>query len=161
MCDVLFLCLPHGASSENIERYRRLAPRIIDLSAIFACVRRNCTSAGTVTNITRRTLLQRRSMVLPELHRAELSEATWSAVPAVWRPPRFWAGPALSGRSGQPAIPLVVEAKVGSSAAGARRAQAAIIPTGVVRYAPSSQRDIAIRAELYPGTGCAGSAVVN
>ena len=25
-CDVLFLCLPHGASQEQIERYRGLAP---------------------------------------------------------------------------------------------------------------------------------------
>src|SRR5690242_17359379 len=31
-CDILFLCLPHGASAGAIERYRGLAPRIIDLS---------------------------------------------------------------------------------------------------------------------------------
>src|SRR5919108_1165178 len=34
-CDVLFLCLPHGMSSQDIERYRGIAPRIIDLSADF------------------------------------------------------------------------------------------------------------------------------
>src|SRR5919109_2939244 len=34
-CDVLFLCLPHGVSSGEIERYQGIAPRIIDLSADF------------------------------------------------------------------------------------------------------------------------------
>src|SRR5204863_8289484 len=33
--DILFLCLPHGASSEAIERYQAIAPRIIDLAADF------------------------------------------------------------------------------------------------------------------------------
>ena len=30
-CDIVFLCLPHGVSSEKIERYRGIAPRVIDL----------------------------------------------------------------------------------------------------------------------------------
>jgi N-acetyl-gamma-glutamyl-phosphate/LysW-gamma-L-alpha-aminoadipyl-6-phosphate reductase len=34
-CDVLFLCMPHGSSSKEIERYAALAPTIIDLSADF------------------------------------------------------------------------------------------------------------------------------
>ncbi len=34
-CDVLFLCLPHGVSSREIEHYRAIAPRVIDLSADF------------------------------------------------------------------------------------------------------------------------------
>src|SRR5260370_664692 len=34
-CDVLFLCLPHGVSAREIERYRAIAPRVIDLSADF------------------------------------------------------------------------------------------------------------------------------
>src|SRR5437867_11193201 len=34
-CDVLLLCLPHGASAREIERYRSIAPRVIDLSADF------------------------------------------------------------------------------------------------------------------------------
>src|SRR5579863_246424 len=34
-CDVLFLSLPHGTSAGEIERYRDIAPRIIDLSADF------------------------------------------------------------------------------------------------------------------------------
>lgn len=34
-CDVLFLCLPHGEASKQIERYTKLATRIVDLSADF------------------------------------------------------------------------------------------------------------------------------
>ena len=34
-CDVLFLCMPHGRAAGEIERYRGLAPLVIDLSADF------------------------------------------------------------------------------------------------------------------------------
>jgi N-acetyl-gamma-glutamyl-phosphate/LysW-gamma-L-alpha-aminoadipyl-6-phosphate reductase len=34
-CDVLFLSLPHGHAMKDIERFRALAPRIIDLSGDF------------------------------------------------------------------------------------------------------------------------------
>lgn len=32
-CDVLFLCMPHGQAAAQVERWRSIAPRIIDLSA--------------------------------------------------------------------------------------------------------------------------------
>lgn len=34
-CDVLFLCLPHGTASQQIDHYATLAPVIVDLSADF------------------------------------------------------------------------------------------------------------------------------
>ena len=34
-CDVLFLCMPHGKAAGDIERWRSLAPLVIDLSADF------------------------------------------------------------------------------------------------------------------------------
>ncbi|MBK8022195.1 MAG: N-acetyl-gamma-glutamyl-phosphate reductase [Chloroflexi bacterium] len=34
-CDALFLCLPHGEASRQIERFAGLAPLIVDLSADF------------------------------------------------------------------------------------------------------------------------------
>ncbi len=34
-CDVLFLCMPHGEASGQIERFTSLAHRVIDLSADF------------------------------------------------------------------------------------------------------------------------------
>lgn len=34
-CDVLFLCMPHGMAAGSIDRYRALAPVVVDLSADF------------------------------------------------------------------------------------------------------------------------------
>lgn len=34
-CDVLFLCMPHGKAAGEIDRWRALAPLVIDLSADF------------------------------------------------------------------------------------------------------------------------------
>lgn len=34
-CDALFLCLPHGDASKQIEHYSTLAPKVVDLSADF------------------------------------------------------------------------------------------------------------------------------
>ena len=34
-CDVLFLCMPHGKAAGEIDRWREIAPLIIDLSADF------------------------------------------------------------------------------------------------------------------------------
>ncbi len=34
-CDVLFLCMPHGKASTEIDRWRAIAPLVIDLSADF------------------------------------------------------------------------------------------------------------------------------
>lgn len=34
-CDVLLLCMPHGRAAGEIERWRKLAPLVIDLSADF------------------------------------------------------------------------------------------------------------------------------
>jgi N-acetyl-gamma-glutamyl-phosphate/LysW-gamma-L-alpha-aminoadipyl-6-phosphate reductase len=34
-CDVLFLCMPHGTAAAHIDRWRALAPLVVDLSADF------------------------------------------------------------------------------------------------------------------------------
>ncbi len=34
-CDLIFLSLPHGHAMNSIEKYRALAPRIVDLSGDF------------------------------------------------------------------------------------------------------------------------------
>lgn len=119
-CDVLFLCLPHGASAQAIERYRGLAPRIIDLSADFrlrdaALYERWYGHAHPVPH-----LLNEAVYGLPELHREELADAALvsgtgcNATTAILGlAPLYRAG--LVNR----ALPLVLEAKVGSSEAGA------------------------------------------
>ena len=143
-CDIVFLCLPHGASSEAIGQYSSLAPRIIDLSADFrlrsaALYQRWYGSAHCVPQ-----LLSESVYGLPELHRAELADASLvsgtgcSATAAI-------LGLAPLYRAGivNTALPLVIEAKFGSSAAGAAPGAGSHHPdrSGAVRsFQPTGHR---------------------
>ncbi|BCL81133.1 N-acetyl-gamma-glutamyl-phosphate reductase [Ktedonobacteria bacterium brp13] len=143
-CDVLFLCLPHGASQQAIERYRALAPHIIDLSGDFRLrspelYRQWYGHAHSVPE-----LLPQAIYGLPELHRAELREASlvsgtgcMATASILGLSPLYRAGVVDYG------TPVVVEAKVGSSATGAKAGPASHHPdrSGVVRsYEPTGHR---------------------
>ncbi len=119
-CDMVFLCLPHGVSSETIARYQTLAPRVIDLSADFRLRSPDLYEHWYGKPHSAPELLTRAVYGLPELHRAELREATlvsgtgcMATAAILGLAPLYRAG-LVDG-----ALPLVVEAKVGSSAAGA------------------------------------------
>lgn len=119
-CDIVFLCLPHGVSSETIESYRQLAPRVIDLSADFRLRSPNLYQRWYGKPHSAPELLARAVYGLPELHRAELREATlvsgtgcMATAAILGLAPLYRAGLVDTSQ------PLVVEAKVGSSAAGA------------------------------------------
>ncbi|GCE13714.1 N-acetyl-gamma-glutamyl-phosphate reductase [Tengunoibacter tsumagoiensis] len=143
-CDVLFLCLPHGASAGAIERYRGLAPRIIDLSADFRLRSPELYARWYGHEHSVPALLSEAVYGLPELHRAELAEATLvsgtgcSATTAI-------LGLAPLYRAGivNQQLPLVVEAKFGSSAAGATPGAGSHHPdrSGAVRsFEPTGHR---------------------
>src|SRR5947209_16061840 len=74
--DLVFLCLPHGVSAETIERYRSLAPRVIDLSADFRLRSSSLYEHWYGAPHPPPQLLAETVYGLPELHRAELHEAT-------------------------------------------------------------------------------------
>src|SRR6266516_3562070 len=119
-CDLVFLCLPHGFSAREIERYRSLAPRIVDLAADFRLRSAALYQQWYGEAHCAAYLLQEAVYGLPEIHRAELPGATlvsgtgcMATAAILGLAPLYRAG--LVDR----AIPLVVEAKVGSSAAGA------------------------------------------
>ncbi|MGI9058668.1 MAG: N-acetyl-gamma-glutamyl-phosphate reductase [Ktedonobacteraceae bacterium] len=145
--DVLFLCLPHGASAREIEHYRAIAPRVIDLAADF-----RLRSAGLYEQWygePHRTpdLLREAVYGLPELHRAELADATlvsgtgcMATAAILGLAPLYRAGLVNS------AIPLVVDAKVGSSAVGATAGAGSHHPdrSGAVRsFQPTGHRHTA------------------
>jgi N-acetyl-gamma-glutamyl-phosphate/LysW-gamma-L-alpha-aminoadipyl-6-phosphate reductase len=119
-CDILFLCLPHGASSETIECYRQVAPRIVDLSADFR-LRSPALYAQWYGGEHRAPhLLAQAVYGLPELHREELAGAMliggtgcMATAAILGLAPLYRAGLVNID------LPLVVDAKVGSSAAGA------------------------------------------
>src|SRR3989440_4745616 len=146
-CDLLFLCLPHGLASREIERYRSIAPRVIDLSADF-----RLRSAGLYEQWYGEPhgashLLAEAVYGLPDLHREELPAATlvsgtgcMATAAILGLAPLYRAG-LVNG-----AIPLVVEAKVGSSAAGATPGAGSHHPdrSGAVRsFQPTGHRHTA------------------
>jgi LysW-gamma-L-alpha-aminoadipyl-6-phosphate/LysW-L-glutamyl-5-phosphate reductase len=160
-CDVLFLCLPHGASSPDIERYQGIAPRIIDLSADFRLRSAALYEEWYGEPHPASRLLREAVYGLPELHRAELPGAAlvsgtgcMATAAILGIAPLYQAG--LVDR----ALPLVVEAKVGSSAAGATPGSGSHHPdrSGAVRsfQATGHRHTAELIQEL--GSPCAGGA---
>jgi len=143
-CDVLFLCLPHGASSRVIESYRAIAPRIIDLSADFRLRSASLYAYWYGMAHPMPHLLTEAVYGLPEFHRAQLTEATlvsgtgcMATAAILGLAPLYRAGLVDSS------IPLVLEAKVGSSAAGATPGAGSHHPdrSGAVRsFQPTGHR---------------------
>lgn len=146
-CDVLFLCLPHGMSGKEIERYRAIAPRVVDLSADFRLHSAGLYQRWYGEPHSASHLLKQAVYGLPELHRGELPHATlvsgtgcMATAAILGLAPLYRAGLVNSS------IPLVVEAKVGSSAAGATPGSGSHHPdrSGAVRsFQPTGHRHTA------------------
>ena len=158
-CDVLFLCLPHGLAAREIERYRAVAPRVIDLSADF-----RLRSAGLYEQWYGEPhcashLLEEAVYGLPELHRAELPGATLvSGTGCMATAAILGLAPLYRADFVDGTLPLVVEAKVGSSAAGATPGPGSHHPdrSGAVRsFQPTGHRHT---AELIQELGRAAGA---
>ncbi len=143
-CDLLFLCLPHGHSAGQIKRYRGLAGRVIDLSADFRLRSPELYRRWYGAEHPAPETLREAVYGLPELHRAELCEATlvsgtgcMATTAILGLAPLYRAG--LVNR----AIPLVLEGKIGSSAAGAAPGAGSHHPdrSGAVRsFQPTGHR---------------------
>ncbi len=146
-CDLVFLCQPHGVSSQEIERYRVLAPRIIDLSADFR-LRSPELYQQWYGEVHSATALQSQAVYgLPELHRGELREALLvSGTGCMATAAILGLAPLFRARLADEAIPLVVDAKVGSSASGATPGASSHHPdrSGAVRsFQPTRHRHTA------------------
>jgi N-acetyl-gamma-glutamyl-phosphate/LysW-gamma-L-alpha-aminoadipyl-6-phosphate reductase len=146
-CDVLFLCLPHGVSADTLEDYRSIASRIIDLSADF-----RLRSASLYEHWYGKVhpaphLLEEAVYGLPEAHRAELPEATLvSGTGCTATAAILGVAPLYRAGLVNYSLPLVVEAKVGSSAAGATPGASSHHPdrSGAVRsFQPTGHRHTA------------------
>jgi len=146
-CDILFLCQPHGASMQSIESYRSIAPRIIDLSADLRL--RSATLYerwyGQVHPLPH--LLEEAVYGLPELHRAQLPDAALvSGTGCMATAALLGLAPFYRAGLVDDSIPLVLEAKVGSSAAGATPGAGSHHPdrSGAVRsFQPTGHRHTA------------------
>src|SRR2546421_9356999 len=119
-CDTLFLCLPHGVSGREIERYWAIAPRIIDLSADFRLRSAALYERWYGAAPSAPSLLAEAVYGLPELHRAELpSAALVSGTGCMATAAILGLAPLYQAGLVNSALPLVADAKVASSAAGA------------------------------------------
>jgi N-acetyl-gamma-glutamyl-phosphate/LysW-gamma-L-alpha-aminoadipyl-6-phosphate reductase len=146
-CDLLFLCLPHGRVAGNIEQYQALAPRIIDLSADFRLRSPELYRRWYGSDHPAPELLHAAVYGLPELHREQLREASlvsgtgcMATAALLGLVPLYRAG--LVNQK----MPLVVEAKIGSSAAGATPGASSHHPdrSGAVRsFQPTGHRHTA------------------
>jgi N-acetyl-gamma-glutamyl-phosphate/LysW-gamma-L-alpha-aminoadipyl-6-phosphate reductase len=146
-CDLLFLALPHGASSSQMDRFLGLAPIIVDLSADFRLRNPADYPRWYGHEHPCPALLPKFVYGIPELHRQEMQTANYIssagclATPAILGPyPLFREGLADPNR------PLVVEVKTGSSGAGAEEGLASHHPerSGVMRsFKPTGHRHTA------------------
>ncbi len=151
--DALFLALPHGTSSRLFDQLAGLAPVLIDLSADF---RLHDASQYPIWYGWQHPLPERLSefvYALPELHRGELAAASRMAVGGCLATAAILAlYPLARAQVLDPGQPMVVEAKVGSSAGGADSGPSTHHPirSGALRsFAPTGHRHTAeIRQEL-------------
>ena len=146
-CDLLLLCLPHGMSSDNIERYQQLAPRVIDLSADFRLRSPELYEQWYGGAHREPSLLEQAVYGLPELHREQLPGAALvSGTGCMATAAILGLAPLYCSGLVNMDLPLVVEAKVGSSAAGAAPGASSHHPdrSGAVRsFEPTRHRHTA------------------
>lgn len=146
-CDVLFLALPHGVSSQRMAHYRTLAPRIIDLSADFRLRDAETYARWYGHPHPQPELLTSAVYGIPELHRDALRDATLvSGAGCLATAAILGLAPLVRAGLLDRDAPLILEAKVGSSAAGATASPASHHPdrSGAVRsFAPTAHRHTA------------------
>ncbi len=145
-CDLLFLCLPHGKSMNDIGKYEKIAGRIIDLSGDFRLSDKNDYDKWYGHAHTNPDYLSKFVYGIPELHREEMKTAKFissagcnatTTILALY--PLFKAG-LVEEKS------TVVEVKVGSSEGGKKVSEGSHHPerSGSVRsYKPTQHRHIA------------------
>jgi LysW-gamma-L-alpha-aminoadipyl-6-phosphate/LysW-L-glutamyl-5-phosphate reductase len=152
--DVVFAAMSHGESVRAIEQLRAVAPVVIDLGADF----RLCDPAGYPRWYgwahPSPELLGVAVYGLAELHRAEIASASLIAAGGCLATASVLGlAPLACAGVLDPAMPLVVEAKVGSSAGGAQAGDAThhAHRSGEIRsYQPTGHRHTAeITQELH------------
>ena len=75
-CDVLFLCMPHGKAAGDIERWRSIAPLVIDLSADFRLGDPSQYESWYGETHPNPEMLSQAVYGLPELSREKLADAS-------------------------------------------------------------------------------------
>ncbi len=147
VCDLLFLCLPHGSAMKQIERFAGLADRIVDLSADF-----RLRDAGDYLRWYGKphdnpAWLEKFVYGLPELRREELKSARFvSGVGCNATATNLAIFPLFANKLVDEARGVICEVKVGSSEGGNKANDATHHPerARVMRsFAPTGHRHTA------------------
>ncbi|MCO6449920.1 MAG: N-acetyl-gamma-glutamyl-phosphate reductase [Caldilineales bacterium] len=143
-CEALILALPHGEAQRQIERFARLADRIIDLSADFRLRDPDVYRARYGHDHAAPAWLDRFVYGLPEINREAIQNASYvsgvgcnATASILALLPLARAGVLLADR------PIIVDVKAGSSEGGASPSLASHHPerSGAVRsFAPTGHR---------------------
>jgi N-acetyl-gamma-glutamyl-phosphate/LysW-gamma-L-alpha-aminoadipyl-6-phosphate reductase len=154
--DVVFAAMHHGDSSGAIDQLRASAPVVIDLGADFRLRDAQDYPHWYGWNHPAPHLLAGAVYGLAEMHRAEIASASLIASGGCLATASILGlAPLACAGLLDPAIPVVIEAKVGSSAGGAQSGDAThhAHRSGEIRsYAPTGHRHTAeIVQELHLG----------
>jgi N-acetyl-gamma-glutamyl-phosphate/LysW-gamma-L-alpha-aminoadipyl-6-phosphate reductase len=118
--DLLFLAQPHGQAQQHIEEYARLATKIIDLSADFRLRYAAVYETWYGEKHGAPEWLSKFVYGLPELHRAELANASYvSGVGCNATASNLALLPLVKADLIDFSSPVIIEIKVGSSESGA------------------------------------------
>jgi LysW-gamma-L-alpha-aminoadipyl-6-phosphate/LysW-L-glutamyl-5-phosphate reductase len=145
--DVIFLCLPHGEATAQIERWATLADTIVDLSADFRLRDQAAYARWYGGAHPAPQWLDKFVYGLPELTRAQLKGAHYaSGVGCNATATSLALMPLIKAGLLDTNQPIISDVKVGSSEAGAEATDASHHPerSGAVRsYAPAGHRHAA------------------
>lgn len=145
-CDCLFLCMPHGYSSEHIDQYRALAPEIIDLSADFRIKDPDLHGYWYGKAHPRPELLAEFVYGIPELHRESMRKAKYISSAGCNATAVILALYPFYKKNLLDVSRTVVEVKAGASEGGNSPAPGSHYPdrSGSIRsYKPAGHRHIA------------------
>ncbi|MBU7033135.1 MAG: N-acetyl-gamma-glutamyl-phosphate reductase [Theionarchaea archaeon] len=145
--DILFMALPHGEFMHTFEQYRKISPRIIDLSADFRLASPRDYEKWYGYSHPYPHLLGEFVYGIVELHRHELTQTRYISGPGCNATAVILAiNPLIRSGYADPDFPVVVEAKCGSSEGGSAVSAASHHPerSGCVRsYKPTGHRHTA------------------
>ncbi len=162
-CDVIFLCLPHGEASKQIEQWSQLAPTIIDLSADFRLRDMSAYAQWYGAAHPAPHWAEKFVYGLPELMREKLRGAAYaSGVGCNATATNLALLPLVKAGLIDPAMPIIADIKVGSSEGGAESSDASHHPerSGAVRvFAAADHRHTAEVVQMMSGFGFAPPSV--
>lgn len=141
--DVMFLALPHGVGAPKIEKFAGLAPRLIDLSSDFRLHDPADYPKWYGHEHESKTWLSKFVYGIPELHREQIREASYISGAGCFATATILGLLPLFKHGLVDPNMVIVEGKLGSSAAGNKPSLASHHPerSGAVRsYLPTMHR---------------------